>query len=385
MARERLLGREKDKRKKRKIRPFGYPRQMETPPVEIPDVLELGRPYNVVEVLQNVKPEPTPGHPYWVEKDIPADFAATLPREELAALEQKKPYFIVNADTKVLDVNPEAFDPTYTLEKDERRLATGHDTQYISQLLAMSAASAPTPEKQTALFKAFGETVLRVHTADPELLQHFLLAQTPESREQFADVDFNAAMSHIDENYQQLEMNADRDYQEKFGKPHTLTTTPTAEEQEFVDVRSEEILARQQEYEATLLRNFAQYPERQLAMEVVPTQEENLLQQFILHIHIPETAEAWRPRVVALQEALHQEPLTLTLEQMGQIDFLSHSVDIKRLVALAQGNSAPESQQAPALQEEADIPSESLETVFANLAVAKESLPEKTEERRDEL
>ncbi|HYK08751.1 MAG TPA: hypothetical protein VEW42_04615 [Candidatus Eisenbacteria bacterium] len=304
---------------------------------------ELGVPYNVTEILQGVTPEPTPGHKYWIEKDIPADFAASLPREELAGLEQKKSFFVFDKDTKEIDVNPDAFDPIYALEKDERRLNTGHETHYMSQLLAMSAASAPTPEKQAALFKALGETILRAHVANPELVQQFLLAQPPESREQFADNDYAFAHPLINEHYQQLEMNADLDFQEKFGKPHTLATLPTPEEKEFVDNRAQEILAQQLEFETTLLRDFAQYPERQLAMEVIPAQGENLLQQFTLHINIPETVEAWRPRIVALQEALRQEPLTLTLEQMGQIDFLSHSINIPKVTALLR-NDAPEGQ-----------------------------------------
>lgn len=145
---------------------------------------------SVERMLSKIKDAPPKGHPYFVESP-PEDI--TLSSEKIRDLESTLPFFIPGPNPRLpIQVNPDVapwlFDPI--IEANDKRLdkaekLTGRD----SGLLALSAVSSETPEKQAKLYKALAKAIIKVHRYNGDLLQRWYESQTDLSKQLFEEYD----------------------------------------------------------------------------------------------------------------------------------------------------------------------------------------------------
>lgn len=289
--------------------------------------LEFEQRYNVIDVLDDVEPKATKNHPYWIDHAISTDFAQKLTPEQLKSLELTLPFFTnVNLEKGTWQLNRDVFDPAYTLENNARFKNAEMLTQNDSGLFALAAVAASTPEQQAKLYQQLGETVLRVHQQNPELLRQFLEAQPDASREIFNYFEGTRAQFALSQN---LGGETEKAYTAEvtrllpgvdLNSMESLSKLTTEQRKILEDVFMRQRLPIYQK----VMGDIATDPDRVLALNTKYAGEFHIQYEF----DIPKTVEAWKGRIGELQEALSSNPLTLTPEQIRQIEFLAHSVNV---------------------------------------------------------
>ena len=316
--------------------------------IEPPEPLNPREQRSVVEVFRQLEPEvESEGNPYFIEGDLPTDFVANLSPEQLGEWELRKSFFILQG--KMMFPNREIFAPADTLKADPRFLNGERLTNNDSGLFALAAASAPTPEKQAALYRTLGEVITRVHHENPKLLEEFLQAQSEESLRQFLGFDYNIAESVVQHKLQAGEHERTQqvldDLDTQFGSVDLNNLT--REQGTFM---REKFFALTLPIQQDVFKNFSQDASRLFAIGLATDElhpgENNLDSMLYPVLDMPTTLAAWPGRVTELQEALHHDPLTLTPEQIRQIEFLAHSVDVVQAIKLLQQKASGESVEA---------------------------------------
>ncbi|MBI3620231.1 hypothetical protein HY214_03770 [Candidatus Roizmanbacteria bacterium] len=203
----------------------------------------------------------------------------TLSPDELKELELTESFFI---NTKELpdggidaQANPRVVPHVYAIGDSSAqplpRFMNGEQsTDGDSGLFALAAASSPIPEKQAQLYRQLADVVLRVHRHNPNLIKAWLDAQ-----------DHTGILLFI-----------------------------TFDQQRYVKSSN---------------------PEEVLLPVKPPEQLENI-NDMRAAVDDDVTNPLWQTRLQNLEQALQQPNPALTLAQIRQIEFLSHSVDIKKLI-----------------------------------------------------
>lgn len=370
-----------------------------------PEALELGEAHAVVQVFEGLTPKAKPEeNPYWIAGEVPADFAEKLTDEQVneLAFNPQKPLFLNvkyenTPQGKMLhrQLNREVFDPAYSLKENRRFTNAELLTENDSGLFALAAASAETPEKQAVLYRQLGETVLRAHSLNPKLLESFLKAQTEGSLEALLNDEAKLFIPQEFGEATRLDQNIAMQIHQKY--PKVTTIQPGTPEAAYRDQLIAQGTAQLAEFRKQLLEDISQDPER---LYVIAHKEVSLgaVEELPYQIDIAKTVEAWPERVKSLQEALHKTPLELTVEQIRQIEFLSHSVNTMRVMELLKGSAIVVSQttevptpempvEAPAqaaVESVEEEPAMTLQEFFADIATYESTIPETIKPRREE-
>lgn len=335
--------------------------------------LELGKSYDVAQAFATLEPQAVPHGPYWVDEEIPPDFAQKLTPEQLSALQLRKPFFVnvhmeqtPEGPMLYREVNKEVFPQAFALKDDERFANAEALTHDDSGLLALAAVSAATPEKQAELYRQLGETVLRVHESNPQLLGEFLKAQTEESVIILTNYEnYRFGKEYIDR-LQAIQPQVIEEIKKMLPGVDISSMSAlaklTQEQKEVIQDVSNRL---QLPVLRDVLGTIAQYPDRLIA---VNTEMGDVNQGLDYSINIPKTTAAWGERVRALSEAFSHDPLTLTPEQIRQVEFLAHSVDTAKVMEMLGAHAVvatPEneiSETAP--HEEGQVASMTLKALF---------------------
>ncbi len=320
---------------------------------ERPQALEKGKPHNVKDVLARLQPPAQPGNPYWLEKGVPVDFAQNLTFEQLKELQLRKNFFVLEPDGEHLFPNEEVFPPARVLEENKRFKNAEALTDNDSGTFALAAASAESPEEQAMLYQQIGETILRVHEVNPQLLQEFFEAQTPDSLRQFAFHDLQVIEPQLIGNNNEEGQVIQIAFQQQFHREYAgLQENLSSEEQDFIEEQLVPFIQKEQ----AILHDVST-PNRLVAIDSVePTINEEVVvdELFPYTVNTEQTLAVWPERRKALEEVLKIDPLTLTPEQIRQIEFLGHSVDIKKVMEMLKGEEIilPMQVEAPVVEQE---------------------------------
>ncbi len=286
----------------------------------------FGEKQNLVEAFTDLKPDLSDtGTPYFVH-DVPEN-AVKLFADHLSELSLTKPFWLQEGKRRPL--NREIFEPAYVLENNSRFKNAEKLTYGDSGVFALAAASAETPEQQAALYQQLADVVVAVHAGNPTLLEAFIQAQTPESTALFINNETMWAAPAVQQALQKLYKRVLEAFQEKFGVPFNGATI-TDEQQAFI--KAVETDEESQKMFRDLYENIATSPERLISLTPVE-RDFSILSYPSFTIDTAKTVAVWAERVPQLQEALRQQPPLLTLEQIHQLEFLAHSVDIVKLIS----------------------------------------------------
>lgn len=295
--------------------------------------MEPGKQYNLKETFTTLTPQPREGHPYWVENI--SSPASSLSADQIQSLTQTIPLW--HGENLVLD--KDVFDPIYELRdgQNDRRFANARElVDSRSQLLGVAAASSETPEQQVELFKNLSKITLRAHAENPKLLEEFLKGQNEESLNTLLGEDIQRANRTIEEQ-SPVAKELRKLYREKYQKEFDVNNL-TLEERMFLQGEVKRISQGSTNDEAMVLKDFSKFPDRIFSFSLEQSNEPEYLGQPMITLDLSTTLSGWSERVKMLQETLSKkEPLTLSPEQIDQLDFLSRSINIKNAVQLLKG------------------------------------------------
>lgn len=321
--------------------------------------LEAGVDVDVQKLLSEIVPDATSTHPYFVDKPIPADFAKNLTPGQVKNLEEPKNVWIINEKGEVL-MSPDLFSPAKVLDTNPRYENAKAKTD--NNIFALAATSAETPEKQAELYKTLSETILRVHRENPTLIENFLKAQTPDSLKVLISSEEQRVNILDAKNRNNTVSDITKEYMETFheGNPKM----PEEQDKIRQDFTDQKVIEKAEELKAflpNLLSNFSQYPNRFLALKRIEVPQ-NAVEQYVYEVDMPKTVSGWIDRISTLSKVLEQHPVTVTPEQMGQIEFLARSVNTTRIIEWLQNPQAMSTHETPPFSETvtpAPVPMES--------------------------
>lgn len=112
------------------------------------------------------------GNPYYSEGRL-----AYIGGSNLNSLESRKPFFVIDSTgiKPNKEVVPFVFDPK--INESQRFKEAEKHTDGDSAIFALCAISAPTPDKQAHLYSAVANTIVKMHTDNPELLIDWMAKQ----------------------------------------------------------------------------------------------------------------------------------------------------------------------------------------------------------------
>ncbi|HSD98165.1 MAG TPA: hypothetical protein VLB73_00525 [Patescibacteria group bacterium] len=296
----------------------------------VPEALPAGKPADIEKVYAALTPPAKKGHAYWIEKPIPSGWAKSLSKEGVKNLEQTHSLFKDDGNE-----NEAIFAPTATLKEDER-FTNALQVSDESQLFALSSIASAQAESQASLYRELSEVVIRAHKENPQLLEAFLKAQSDDSLYALAEADAEKARRVIDQRVTGMQ------------EAYDTQAAAIAPGINLHDLNAQAALSESQRQQ---LQELTRHMQGAIMQEVYGSlkEEDRLVaivgkiteQIGIEHtVDIPTTVTGWQERIGKLQEVLTASPLTLTPEQISQIEFLSYSVNTPKAIEMLQGTVA---------------------------------------------
>ncbi|OGK64958.1 hypothetical protein A2209_04680 [Candidatus Roizmanbacteria bacterium RIFOXYA1_FULL_41_12] len=263
-------------------------------PIEPPSNQELGLTFGLEDWFASVKVPVDPDQPFYVSS-LPEGL--TIATE---AYKLREPFFVFREDgsgQRFASPNPNIAPWVQELEvnrHDPRYLEAEKKTDGDSGLVGLAASSAQTPEQEAQLYRILCNNVLFLHQNDDKLLEQWLANQGEYK------VENNQA-----QNTATMFINFDvRRWQEILDQAHQAEHQPTLEE--TVALMQAQLMP----FEVTQEGGLVYHPD-----------QVNLL---------------WQPRLIELQQALDSNQLQA--HHLRWLEFLSHSVDVNKIIQLLRTN-----------------------------------------------
>lgn len=288
----------------------------------------------IIDLFDQIQPNAVQArNPYWVAAGIPEDLAGKITPENVQVFETIRSLYDQSNDQHSPVMNSEVFAPVVILGQHDRFQKVKERTDSDANILALAAASTDTPERQAKLYNALVQVILEVHTIDRNLFERFLGNQNMATLEVFAMNDFRRTLPLMDSmkipEVVKIKQEMQQEFQKDFNFQSPLSLAP------------EELIRLLQLWDSSIdnsvLSHIEDYPERLVAVRMEKSRQDFSMPT----VDREKTIEGWQGRRENLLTVMKKEPLLLTLEQIRQIEFLGHSVNIPEVIQMIGGKYPP--------------------------------------------